>query len=122
MVAVTTESPLAWFLFRVGILGFVIGLQGVRPTSDSQVPSPGVPRPQPRRFPASPARPTTSVRIVSMGGNDKCPVCRQEIRDSEISAECEKCGLAHHPECWDYARKCSRYGCGSRTSLTTTRS
>lgn len=42
----------------------------------------------------------------------ECPVCGTAMREFVI--RCEACRTPHHQECWEYAGKCSTFGCAGR--------
>jgi len=44
---------------------------------------------------------------VRMAG--RCPICATTL--DEPLVRCERCLAPHHQECWDYAGRCSTYGC-----------
>lgn len=41
-----------------------------------------------------------------------CKICGEPIEEEQ--AVCRKCNAPHHRDCWQYAGRCSIYGCGSR--------
>jgi len=43
-----------------------------------------------------------------------CRVCGDAIGETPL--RCARCGTPHHRECWEYAGKCSIFGCGSAES------
>jgi hypothetical protein len=44
------------------------------------------------------------------GGAANCQVCGFPL-DVDLVA-CKKCATPHHSECWEYAGRCSPFGCG----------
>jgi hypothetical protein len=42
-----------------------------------------------------------------------CQVCGSTLASGAI-VRCAKCSTPHHEECWQYARKCSTFGCASQ--------
>lgn len=41
-----------------------------------------------------------------------CLVCGDPISDDKVN--CAHCKTAHHRDCWEFVRKCSVFGCGSK--------
>ena len=39
-----------------------------------------------------------------------CPVCHEEVY-GQVRV-CEKCGTAHHEDCWNFQGGCAQFGCG----------
>lgn len=39
-----------------------------------------------------------------------CQVCGEAVGGDDAIA-CSRCGIAQHPDCWGYARRCATYGC-----------
>jgi hypothetical protein len=58
--------------------------------------------------------------VATTRQSDRCPVCMAPIRRSSVTMECDRCGLPHHPECWDWVGKCARYACGGRHAVPVT--
>ena len=45
-------------------------------------------------------------------GVTECQVCGDGLTTRIVN--CVECGTGHHRECWEYAKSCSTYGCGSK--------
>jgi len=49
--------------------------------------------------------------LQTLSGGE-CPVCGTRMED--LAVRCEACRTPHHQECWEYAGKCSTFGCAGR--------
>ena len=43
----------------------------------------------------------------------ECQICGASLEGSLV--RCARCSTPHHADCWEYAGRCSTYGCGERT-------
>jgi len=57
----------------------------------------------------------TDVRF-QVADDSACQVCGASLSGAPI-VRCEKCRTPHHADCWDYAKKCSTFGCQSDRCL-----
>lgn len=51
-----------------------------------------------------------AAQVESAGG--RCPVCGLSLMEGVVA--CGSCRTPHHADCWEYAERCSIFGCGSR--------
>lgn len=51
--------------------------------------------------------------VLTSGG--ECPVCGTPMTEGLV--RCETCQTPHHLECWDYAGRCSTFGCAGRRAV-----
>lgn len=60
-----------------------------------------------------PTAPASAEEIAFTGGvsaaHGGCPVCGDRLEGAVVA--CEECQVPHHSECWNFAGRCSTYGC-----------
>ena len=47
-------------------------------------------------------------------GRSECQICGAALEG--LVVRCTRCATPHHQDCWEYAGRCSTYGCGERRS------
>ncbi len=50
-----------------------------------------------------------------------CPVCKQELNESDKVTVCPDCGMPHHTSCWEMNGGCSTFGCAQQGSVKETK-